>query len=1208
MNTSTANLMLARLKDKLGTSFTNEVSIERPLDAPSPFLLLKQGKDVAGITVCDRRPQDCYELSYQYFKGLYAIHRDEWHDANLSFVLGVEQVAGDGDSDSDSEFFVKVETDDLFCRKFVLRLAEPLERRLARLPFIPISQAAAGVGRPLAAQTLLRRHELSSSLAKDICQPHARGASAIVELCLSGQYGPSVLAGDAALESQLWSRPASQVTIRSLSVENFRAYRQKQTFDLDADIVFLYGPNGFGKTSFFDAFDFVCTGEISRLQVSESRYLRAVAHLSSGPANSRVEVEFEAGGRVATVARTAAEHASAASGGAQLKRKEVLATLAGLDSADGDRVDVLARVFRATHLFGQKTQELFADLEKESCSLSSDVVSRILAIEDYANALKKLDEIRKECVRRERDIRERIGVLKNELTEAEGQRTQLAGSTTISLDPEALKDTREKARRSVLEAGMSFPESPDVPSLRSLRAKLEAQLSEARQRRERLASLKAMLRDVRKWEAETGRLQEQITKAKREVGTEGERAHAQEEHLAQLRAQQETAQWAAAQARDTLSAFVWLEQSTASLAALKEQEAAMQAEIARQEPELQAIQDRLREANADEERRREGVLRRSVELEQAISELARCQELLPSISALQESRAERARLISQEAAGRVALSTALNALNEGLTQQSRREAELQTLRKRVNQDAQRRADLSHLLSELERHVVSDTCPACGSRHDSADDVKRHMQERRARLGETSDEAEQLGQLSTEVSEVNRRVLELRRNVAEAEDAGRRIREQLAQSEKAVARIVMALKDAGFEAEADLDSEAADKTADLARKVKEAQARLADSQKDQGASFQTTIERLNEWNASITAKKESLERVRISIRALEEEARERMVSLSLTSAILASEREAAALLATDRVGQVKAVADAIEAACADLEASRRKLRNQEREVSTLQGQLHVVQASTGQWREELRLLGFTENVTEEDRGFAEEAETKRCMALEAAREVVVTLELAEDAAATTAAAATIAQRIGALIKQQADCERDAGTTTQLKSDFDRIALLLEGERGRIIELYTAQCGPRASVIQQRLRTVLGFGEITLTTRGARIDVRVSRETEKLVPSDFFSESQQQVLMLSLFLATFTTQTWSGFAGALLDDPVKHFDDLNCYAFLELLAGLIAQEEEERRQFIVSTCDKRLFRLARQRLRSLDQRAKFLELTSTGKAGPVVERVQ
>jgi len=60
----------------------------------------------------------------------------------------------------------------------------------------------------------------------------------------------------------------------------------------------------------------------------------------------------------------------------------------------------------------------------------------------------------------------------------------------------------------------------------------------------------------------------------------------------------------------------------------------------------------------------------------------------------------------------------------------------------------------------------------------------------------------------------------------------------------------------------------------------------------------------------------------------------------------------------------------------------------------------------------------------------------------------------------------------------------------------------------------------------------------------------------------------------------TQTWSGFAAILLDDPVTHFDDLNAFGFVELIRGLVSTFPGKR-QFFISTCEERLFELIRQK---------------------------
>jgi exonuclease SbcC len=93
---------------------------------------------------------------------------------------------------------------------------------------------------------------------------------------------------------------------------------------------------------------------------------------------------------------------------------------------------------------------------------------------------------------------------------------------------------------------------------------------------------------------------------------------------------------------------------------------------------------------------------------------------------------------------------------------------------------------------------------------------------------------------------------------------------------------------------------------------------------------------------------------------------------------------------------------------------------------------------------------------------------------------------------------------------------------------------------------------------------------------------------------------------MFLSAVLTQTWSAFAPILLDDPVTHFDDLNAYSFLDVIRGLI-DEPGEGPQFIISTCEERLYRLMRQKFAQLNGKALFYEFSSIGDNGPKVERV-
>lgn len=78
-------------------------------------------------------------------------------------------------------------------------------------------------------------------------------------------------------------------------------------------------------------------------------------------------------------------------------------------------------------------------------------------------------------------------------------------------------------------------------------------------------------------------------------------------------------------------------------------------------------------------------------------------------------------------------------------------------------------------------------------------------------------------------------------------------------------------------------------------------------------------------------------------------------------------------------------------------------------------------------------------------------------------------------------------------------------------------LLERERQESIEKHIAAYGPMITRIQQRLRSVYGFGGIKLEAQNgeAKVEVEWRRKDIHVPPTDFFSDSQKQILMLSIF---------------------------------------------------------------------------------------------
>jgi DNA repair exonuclease SbcCD ATPase subunit len=92
----------------------------------------------------------------------------------------------------------------------------------------------------------------------------------------------------------------------SAEIQGFRAFGGRYTFDFDADVVILSGPNGSGKTSLFDAVLWTLSGQLPRFAGRKAQ----VISLFSPSGSARVAVTFEdETGKSMTVIRTASSEA-----------------------------------------------------------------------------------------------------------------------------------------------------------------------------------------------------------------------------------------------------------------------------------------------------------------------------------------------------------------------------------------------------------------------------------------------------------------------------------------------------------------------------------------------------------------------------------------------------------------------------------------------------------------------------------------------------------------------------------------------------------------------------------------------------------------------------------------------------------------------------------------------------------------------------------
>ena len=347
--------------------------------AARPLLLLKMPQLVAGFGFTCQDLETTYDGLYGAFKREYAARRNEWDEMDLAFVLCVQEGLS-----GLRAFGSAVETDAYFCRKFVLPMVGRVGASLARLPFLPLFTERGVAVRPPSAQTFLRASGVPAVLARHLVKKGERSAKSVVEECVDGTFGelPSPEKPPEGT-SELISTDEVPIRVQSVSIEGFRAYRRKVELSFGENLTVLYGPNGFGKTSVFDAIDFAFTGGIGRLPTkSEDRFTRVAAHLDSKNGESCVTLTARINGDTRRLVRRVETRNSAELDDVRLDRKATLQRLTGWRGPGADRVENMISLFRATHLFSQEHQELAREFHRD-CRLSSEVVARLLAYEDY---------------------------------------------------------------------------------------------------------------------------------------------------------------------------------------------------------------------------------------------------------------------------------------------------------------------------------------------------------------------------------------------------------------------------------------------------------------------------------------------------------------------------------------------------------------------------------------------------------------------------------------------------------------------------------------------------------------------------------------------------------------------------------------------------------------------------------------------------------
>jgi DNA repair protein SbcC/Rad50 len=1174
------------------------------------LLILQTRHVVAAFGFATTDISSAYERSYSAFRKLYTERRSQWERLDLVFVLCVR-----ADLPHLTRFSSDLETDVYFCRKFVIPLSadSPLSHSLARLPFLPLADLDGPSLRPPSAQTFLQRRGVPAALAKDIVVPHQRGAVGIVTDCLSGVFGePTELKPTEGPLVGTENLPlGGPIQIETLEIENFRAYRTRQTFEIGKAATVLYGPNGFGKTSFFDAIDFAATGGIGRLEpATEPRFRKLAAHLDSRPEDASVKLNFRSADQKHEVVRTVAGRKRPHLDGHKSDRKAVLAKLTGGRGAtSADRIENFIDLFRATHLFSQENQELAKNF-RNGCRLSSEVVSRLLAFEDYANAAHKAGEVCKVLKDDLSRLNGGIATLSKALAEDRTELNRLQRNIKDTTDVGALTSAIAALKKRLAALGFAADASNvDAAVLRGWRALLETQIANSASRVTRLSALAKDTIQVPLLQQEIADLQHRAIEREKELPTADQERNATVEAAQAAETQASTLRAQLAEAQVQLDATIWLREHKPEFTQLATTRNNLLQTIEQFEQGLVALRQQETEAKIAVDQGVEALNAAEQRLSGASQRASALEGMAGSLPSWQAGDARLLQINSTDSAITEHLATLReaepslgNALNAATSK-------LSALSRLIADTDRSQSDLRQLLSQLQGHVSDGICPLCGEDHGNRGELLARIQARLS-LDVASEARNDLASARAEADALGRQLAANR----ETQDARRREATELADERQKLEQRVADYRNLALSLGLSTDS------AELAKELEAAQeasrnAVEALSREVQGlrkflegrrVTFAQAQSALRDTSTRLAADKTSAERARRRSDQLRREATAKNRPIDTDDTVVSS-GETAQRRKVDELRTEVSKADAeVTQRKRSVEAATRRLTGLNAELSDLRGKSQDRQRTRTAILARLIELQLPEDSTEDDLQAVIQREARIQEQLRTIQQTAANIEIGIDAATTAAALTRLNDKIKQTESELTEANIKHAVYSLWHGYFVQISDLVVSQQSEGISNFTKAYGPRTSVVQRRLRSVYGFDDIEVRSEGSEIIVRALRQGEYLAPTDYFSQSQQQTLLLGLFLTACTGQNWSSFSPIFLDDPVTHFDDLNTYALLDLTVGFLGSDLN-RRQFIISTCDDKLFQLAREKFSHLGNDALFYRFESIGETGPLVEKI-
>ncbi len=1111
--------------------------------------------------------------------------------------------------------------DRYFCRKFVLNVnGEQIQDVLAGLPFWPTgdllgkSPMSVAVG----VQEVVTGYD--PRLTADF-SGYSPGAKSVVEKILGGEYSLSPEPSTSTAVTPPSVASSDRTRLEALDIVDFRGIRRLRPKDmpLSGDVIFIYGPNGVGKTSIADAVEWVITGQVGRLErqpvLSGRNSPDPVMNVFSDDGEARITCHLSGRDPVLRTKHGGSTKSWIGSSAASNDRA-VIDHVVGTKAPSLDarlRIERLRDLFHGSHMLAQHDIRRF--LEETKPEKRFDILTNMIGAEEFVRFREKVETVLRSLRSHAKESHEGCTDLNGELdriskkrqerqTEFEGlSHLVTAGKTPEDVASELLQGLRSCQcsidEDAVQRAGAEPPERRieliavhAEGAIRAKKAAIEDSLVRLNGLEQELPAYIESLRRCENLAAEIATAKEVSEKIRPDL-------QKQETACQEIQARLTVNRPKQAEVARRCAELIWLKENLPPYHLLRETLKRSEDSLANQREELHkseaVVGEREKSVKAKQVRLQEIEKTVAVKLNKGqaiaglLARLDHTQATWQQIEQLARSKKELDSRIGEVARQ---VSTSRDEANSARS----RMAELQ---KAYDSEAALHDVLSSFLAKLAEMVKSAECPLCGRGFTTAEAAKDGIREHLSAIPvQLKESARRVDEVKEDIEAKQTNVESLTAGMRTLEAEAERTRSGRAAAMKAVQSFLADCRELAITVSVDDTSSwgnalgQASKDCDVSSlRSEEATLRQALKSLSAGIVEQTNV--AGAIRQKLLQKKKERDRLIAEAQGVEADLVRREID---PASVPASDRLDADLSRAQKEARESAeLVDNGEAELRDIESSivelRKNLKRLDEDVASKESQLRQYQTTCGRFTAACRAIAVDpQNATESLLAVKQSASelNQELSKLEEKRQVLQHVV-----------------SLGRLKREVHQLELDESGVKRQAEDMGRKdthlgkwvshieSLEKEVTRGQVdaVGTHLQRLEPTTQGLYRRLSPHPIFGKVRIRvdeeTRELNVEAESSLDDRRLddiivSPSAFFSDAQMNSLAITVFLAGALRQRWSRFDTILIDDPVQQMDEINVCAFLDLIRGL-----SDLRQFIVFTCSRDFYLLALDKLACLNK---------------------